>query len=76
MPVTPVRSKGIDEQVALFSVTPEGEHEPAARTVDPVCGMIIDPESRPVRLEFEGSERVFCSERCLQRFVADPDRYR
>ncbi|MDQ3146437.1 MAG: YHS domain-containing protein [Actinomycetota bacterium] len=76
MPVDTRSLEGISEQVELFSVTPEGEHEPEARTVDPVCGMIIDPESRPVRLEVEGSERVFCSERCLQRFVADPDRYR
>jgi len=28
------------------------------------------------RLSFKGQERVFCSQECLQRFVAEPERYR
>jgi YHS domain-containing protein len=27
------------------------------------------------RLSLEGQERAFCSQQCLQRFVANPERY-
>lgn len=43
--------------------------------VDPVCGMKVDPESANYRYELAGATYFFCSERCLQRFTADPDRW-
>ena len=41
---------------------------------DPVCGMTVSPDS-PHRLEHTGQTYLFCSERCLAKFQADPDRY-
>jgi Cu+-exporting ATPase len=43
-------------------------------TIDPVCGMTVDPEG-PLRHEHHGTTYVFCCEHCLEKFRADPDRY-
>lgn len=53
----------------------EHQQEPSAPTgVDPVCGMTVSLGS-PHRFVVNGTEVVFCSERCLGKFSADPDRY-
>ena len=52
-------------------------HEPIddnAAMVDPVCGMTVLLESPP-RHEHNGTEYVFCSDRCHERFVKDPDSF-
>ncbi|WP_353472101.1 heavy metal translocating P-type ATPase [Salipiger sp. H15] len=46
-----------------------------AITRDPVCGMIVDPASDKPGLEHEGHRYHFCSERCRERFRADPAAY-
>jgi uncharacterized membrane protein YraQ (UPF0718 family)/YHS domain-containing protein len=43
-------------------------------TTDPVCGMQVD-RAKGLRAEYGGRTFVFCSEHCLHRFRADPDRY-
>jgi YHS domain-containing protein len=40
-----------------------------------VCGLELSPTEVAARLALEGKERVFCSEECLRRFVAAPERY-
>lgn len=42
---------------------------------DPVCGMIIDPENCTRTLEHDKQTYYFCSDSCLQRFEADPEKY-
>ena len=39
---------------------------------DPVCGMTVDPATNSRHSEHEGREFHFCSERCSERFKADP----
>jgi class 3 adenylate cyclase len=68
------RLKGVAEDLDLFEIRRRTEAA-ARRAVDPVCGMEIDPEEAAARLSLGGVERVFCSEECLQRFVAAPERY-
>lgn len=63
--------KGVSEVVELFEVVAPR----AARPVDPVCGMVIDPAACLVTLDWSGERVFFCSEACRDRFVADPDRY-
>lgn len=47
----------------------------AADTVrDPVCGMQVSTDS-PHNITHGGETYRFCSERCQERFVADPSRY-
>ncbi len=41
---------------------------------DPVCGMELLP-AQSLSLVREGQAMFFCSQRCLQKFVADPERY-
>ncbi|MCB1741918.1 MAG: heavy metal translocating P-type ATPase, partial [Gammaproteobacteria bacterium] len=41
---------------------------------DPVCGMAVTSSS-PHRLQHEHHTYYFCSERCLARFEAEPDRF-
>jgi Cu+-exporting ATPase len=46
----------------------------AAGSHDPVCGMTV-AESTPRRLEHAGRLHRFCSDRCLERFRAEPERF-
>ncbi|RMG94964.1 MAG: heavy metal translocating P-type ATPase [Deltaproteobacteria bacterium] len=39
---------------------------------DPVCGMQVDPQS-PRRIEHDGVTYYFCSDRCMEKFRADPE---
>ncbi len=42
---------------------------------DPVCGMKVDTRTAKHRHALGDTDYYFCSERCLDRFKADPDRY-
>lgn len=43
-------------------------------TIDPVCGMKVDSESGR-SLEYTGKRYYFCSQHCVEKFSADPDKY-
>ncbi|HHB12674.1 MAG TPA: heavy metal translocating P-type ATPase [Chromatiales bacterium] len=43
-------------------------------TKDPVCGMSVE-ESSALRFDYQGRLYWFCSEHCLSKFKADPERY-
>jgi Cu+-exporting ATPase len=43
--------------------------------VDPVCGMHVDPHTAKHRADHAGHPYYFCSARCHETFLADPDRY-
>jgi Cu+-exporting ATPase len=42
---------------------------------DPVCGMSVDAETAHHHVEVRGATVYFCSARCLDKFVADPEAY-
>src|SRR5512146_389261 len=42
-------------------------------TVDPVCGMTVDPAKARGTAEFGGKTYYFCSPGCEQKFKADPE---
>lgn len=42
---------------------------------DPVCGMVVDPETTPHHHSLDGATYHFCSAGCLTKFAADPQRY-
>ncbi|MDB5342032.1 MAG: actP [Schlesneria sp.] len=44
-------------------------------TIDPVCGMTIDPARAVGSSEHGGATYFFCSASCQQRFSATPDRF-
>src|SRR5258706_5508280 len=50
-------------------------HLPArAGHIDPICGMSVADDS-PRRFAFDGTTYFFCSDHCLKKFSADPQRY-
>lgn len=42
--------------------------------IDPVCGMTVTDLSKP-HTEWQGQDYYFCSEKCLQKFIATPEAY-
>jgi len=42
---------------------------------DPVCGMEVDEESAAGTIQHQGQSYSFCSQRCLEKFRADPSRF-
>jgi len=68
------RLKGLAEALALFEARPVGAEE-REKAVDPVCGMELGPGEVAATLTMEGEERAFCSDECLRRFVAAPEKY-
>lgn len=45
-----------------------------ASSIDPVCGMTVDP-TRARSTESDGHTYFFCSQRCVERFAADPRKF-
>lgn len=48
---------------------------PTHAAIDPVCGMTVDPHTAIHRTEHAGHPYYFCSGRCREKFIADPDKY-
>ena len=46
-----------------------------SETVDPVCGMTVDPATNTISHEHAGRTYYFCSGGCRAKFQADPDRF-
>lgn len=46
----------------------------ASITLDPVCGMAVDPE-RAVSVEYDGACFYFCETACAETFGDDPERW-
>ena len=67
--------KGLPEEMELFEVVARRVNEFPERSQDPVCGMELQPAEVAARLSIDGTERSFCSDECLRRFVAAPERY-
>jgi len=51
-----------------------GHHKPAEgkTVIDPVCGMTVDPEKTAHHASYNGEAYHFCSARCRERFITDP----
>jgi YHS domain-containing protein len=67
--------KGLSGQVGLFEAAARTIEGVSERSQDPVCGMELQREEVVARLSIDGTERSFCSDECLRRFVVAPERY-
>jgi hypothetical protein len=47
----------------------------SSHAVDPVCGMQVERDTAPARSEYQGQTVYFCSDRCLERFRRNPERF-
>lgn len=45
------------------------------KTIDPVCGMEVEPRRSKLVSVHKGHSYWFCAEACRKAFEADPDRY-
>jgi len=45
------------------------------RTLDPVCGMTVDPATAKHRAEHDGAAYYFCCAGCRDKFISDPGTY-
>jgi uncharacterized protein len=43
--------------------------------VDPVCGMQIERDTAPSTTDYQGQRLYLCSDRCLERFLRNPERF-
>ncbi len=47
----------------------------ADRVLDPVCGMMVDPDRAAGHVDHQGKTYYFCSKSCVAKFSADPEKY-
>lgn len=60
----------------LLQVTGSPHMErPMTDPKDPVCGMVVMPESAEGKAEYQGKTYYFCSDQCMRQFQADPAKY-
>ena len=55
--------------------SPSVDDDNTASTVDPVCGMTVDPATAAAHATYAGREYFFCNPGCAQRFLDEPSRY-
>ncbi len=51
------------------------DHSAPRDAIDPVCGMAVDPATSPHASMHAGMRHHFCSQRCKDKFDADPQQY-
>ena len=55
---------------------PAGADQPTpTKTIDPVCGMTVDPATTAHHAAHAGNDYHFCNAGCRTEFIADPARY-
>jgi P-type Cu+ transporter len=84
-PLPAARPANVTPQVQLDTatetsqtVTPANHDETTmatTTTIDPVCGMTVNPETAAASREADGVTYYFCSAHCAATFDADPARY-
>jgi Cu+-exporting ATPase len=84
-PLPAARPADVTPQVQLGTatetsktVTPEKQEETTmatTTTVDPVCGMTVNPDTAAASREVDDVTYYFCSAHCAATFDADPARY-
>ncbi len=74
-------SPGKSDDVPALAADPlqlsadENREQKNATVTDPVCGMKVDPATSQHHARHAGSDYHFCSARCRERFVAEPQKY-
>jgi class 3 adenylate cyclase len=66
--------KGLAREVVVFEARMAGK-SPSNRETDPVCGMELGPGEVAARLSWDSTDRAFCSDDCLKKFVREPEKY-
>ena len=67
-----VNFKNIFEPVTLFEIITDCR-KLEMNVIDPVCRILVSPESAPAHLAFNGDNYYFCSFECAQKFTSQPN---
>jgi class 3 adenylate cyclase/YHS domain-containing protein len=67
--------RGLVAEVELFAAVASDAGTEAPRWIDPVCSMELTVDQVAAWLSLRGTEHAFCSQPCLRRFIAAPERY-
>ena len=59
----------------MLAAMPGGEMEQPRTTIDPVCGMTVDPDKTEFSSVHDGETYYFCSGGCKESFDKDPGKY-
>jgi P-type Cu+ transporter len=59
----------------VLAAEPGGEMEQPRTTIDPVCGMTVDPDKTDYTSVQKGETYYFCSSGCKEGFDKDPAKY-
>ncbi len=51
------------------------DHAGHQMATDPVCGMKVDPHTAKNRANYKGYTFYFCSAKCHEKFLKDPEKY-
>ena len=52
-----------------------GSQNSAAKAIDPICGMAVDPAKAAATRKYDETTFYFCSAGCAKEFDTDPHRY-
>ena len=69
-----VSFKNIFEPVTLFEIITDCR-KLEMNVLDPVCRMLVSPESAPAHLKFKSNKYYFCSFECAQKFTSQPNKF-
>jgi Cu+-exporting ATPase len=67
------RAPGQYVKAEVFTVISPAHN--SSQTIDPVCGMQVDPSKAAAHVEHNGSTYSFCSQGCAAKFHADPEKH-
>ena len=59
----------------FVSISRKPAEKPPETHTDPVCKMLVMPETAAGKYEYQGTTFYFCSIGCRERFAADPDKF-
>ncbi|MEG1235642.1 MAG: YHS domain-containing protein, partial [Acinetobacter sp.] len=74
-PKVDLAEASLQPQDGAMIAEPKSASDPEKTTfIDPVCGMTVTDLTKP-HTEWQGHDYYFCSEKCLQKFIANPKAY-
>jgi adenylate cyclase len=69
-----VNFKNLAASISIFEIEP-AHHNIEAKITDPVCRMLVKPDTASGRLHFNGQNYFFCSFECAKSFANHPANY-
>lgn len=69
-----INFKNVIAPLSIFEITNNLEKD-ENNVTDPVCHMLVKPDTAPAKLPFQGQIFYFCSFECVKAFADHPHAY-